>query len=87
MNTTACRSIAAILTLFVLTSCGTTQTTEKKEASKSQADAEYSYTPATGSRIPVKRKKADTKTEKTDERSLEDMQRQQTMRNMRRDGS
>ena len=87
MNTTACRAIAAILTLLVLTSCGTTQTTEKKATSKSQSDAEQTYTPATGSRIPVKRKKGDSKTEQTDERSLEDMQRQQTLRNMRRDGS
>lgn len=72
----------------ILTGCTTTQ----KPAVAAQEKEEYTYITETGSRIPTKVKKGKTKSdahnsEQGDSRTLEQLQRDQTLRTMRRDGS
>lgn len=81
---------SSLLLALVFSGCATTpkETTQGKEAEKD----EYIYVTETGSRIPTKVKKSRGKSDATnleqgDQRTLEQMQRDQTLRTMRRDGS
>lgn len=78
-------SLGSLLALLV-TGCNTTKTTDGKPAE------EYVYVSETGSNIPRKVRKGSTtdgsaNIDKTDGRTLEQMQRDQTLRTMRRDGT
>lgn len=82
------RATGALLVLALLAGCNTTKTTD----SPTKPAEEYVYVSETGSNIPRKVRKGHTtdgsaNIEKNDSRTLEQMQRDQTIRNMRRDGT
>lgn len=79
---------AGALLLSLLAGCNTTKTTE----GQTKPAEEYVYVSETGSNIPRKVRKGSatdgsSNIEKNDSRTLEQMQRDQTVRNMRRDGT
>ncbi|HYC70475.1 MAG TPA: hypothetical protein VEB66_04660 [Opitutaceae bacterium] len=82
------RAASGGLLLALLAGCNTTKTT----GGQAKPVEEYVYVSETGSNIPRKVRKGSTadgstNLEKSDGRTLEQMQRDQTIRNMRRDGS
>lgn len=79
------RSAALLLVPLLLAGCNTTKTT-------GESGDEYVYVNETGSNIPRKVRKGSTTdgslpVEMGDGRTLEQLQRDQTIRNMRRDGT
>lgn len=82
------RALPATLLLALLAGCSTTKTTDGQP----KPAEEYVYVSETGTNIPRKVRKGSTtegsaNIEKGDSRTLEQMQRDQTIRNMRRDGT
>lgn len=82
------RAAGAILLLGLIAGCNSTKTTE----GQAKPAEEYVYVSETGSNIPRKVRKGSatdgsSNIEKNDSRTLEQMQRDQTVRTMRRDGS
>lgn len=80
------RASLGSLALVLVAGCNTTKTTDGKPVE------EYVYVSETGSNIPRKVRKGDTtdgstNIEKNDGRTLDQMQRDQTLRTMRRDGT
>ena len=83
----ATRALSALLLVAVVSGCNTTKSTD----GQAKAD-EYVYVSETGSNIPRKVRKGQNSDgslniDKTDGRALEQMQRDQTLRTMRKDGS
>ena len=81
------RSAALLVVPLLLAGCNTTKTTTAGEPA-----GDYVYVSETGSNIPRKVRKGSTTdgslpVEKGDGRTLEQLQRDQTIRNMRRDGT
>lgn len=82
------RAAGAFLLLGLFTGCSTTNTTD----GQAKPADEYVYVSETGSNIPRKVRKGSAtdgslNIEKSDGRTLEQMQRDQTIRNMKRDGT